>query len=109
MRNLLLFLPFILVAGVLLIPKKYSKYNNRDTKSSTGKILEPYEQMTFQRSYPYDNFDVNAYNELMNEARNFGFNRAGGTWEVAGPLNINGRINSVVVNPANSNEIYAGP
>ncbi len=108
MRNSLLFLPFILVAGIFFTPNETGTYESRDTKASSNKIMEPYEQMNFQRSYPYDKFDVESYNTVMNEARNFGITRAGGAWQVAGPLNINGRVNSVVVDPANSNIIYAG-
>lgn len=108
MRNSILFIPFIFIAAVILTPSKKSIYKSRESKNNSTKIMEPYDNMTFQRSFPYDNFDVEAYNQVMLEAKNFGFNRAGGAWEVAGPLNINGRINSVVVNPSNSNEIYAG-
>lgn len=106
MKLYLLFLPFILFAAILFSPQ--TKKINSKKELESNKILEPYDHLTFQRTYPYETFDVLAYNESMKQAQNFGMQRAGGTWEVAGPLNINGRINSVVVNPSNANIIYAG-
>jgi photosystem II stability/assembly factor-like uncharacterized protein len=108
MKNVLFFSAFIVIAGLIFTLNKSANYTFRQGYATRNKVQEPYDQMNFQRSYPYDKFDVPAYNAAMHEAQGFGRTRASGNWEVAGPLNINGRVNSVVVDPANSNIIYAG-
>ncbi len=108
MRNSFLFLPFVLIAGFILFPQAKQETTSKKNHEAENKIQEPYDALTFQRTYPNETFDVLAFNEIMLEAKNFGITRGGGlNWEVAGPLNINGRINSVVVDPGNSNIIYA--
>ncbi|HLP12427.1 MAG TPA: T9SS type A sorting domain-containing protein [Flavobacteriales bacterium] len=112
MKTSLLFLPFLAIAGYMMtLPQHIQKGKpaTQHKKQSEGKnLLEPYDHFTYMRTYPYDKFDVAEYNRVMDQARTFGMVRAGNDWEVAGPLNINGRINSVKVHPANSNIIYAG-
>ncbi len=63
-----------------------------------------------QRSYPKNDIPRNALTKAkmqMNAVR-AGANSSTGTWTLAGPSNIGGRITAVLIHPTNPNIVYAG-
>ncbi len=74
----------------------------------------PNDLFTFQRSYPYQKFDIKAYEKGLEEAQtsrtarsniNPGVNLA---WTQQGPGNFGGRVNSVAVHPSDEDIMYLG-
>lgn len=73
----------------------------------------PGEWMYNQRAYPHNHIDFEAYRDAVQqtkrareEAALSGRNDL--EWELAGPLNIGGRITDVVLHPTDQNIIYVG-
>ena len=81
------------------------KENEREENSNN-----PNDMFYAQRMYPNDKFDTDGYMQAMHEATAFNENnvRGGSNWTAEGPFNIGGRINTVAVQPNNSNIIYVG-
>ncbi|MEE9373404.1 MAG: hypothetical protein V3V00_10160, partial [Saprospiraceae bacterium] len=72
--------------------------------------LFPAEAHIFAKNFPEEKFALNAYRKALTEvkkSKNQNIKR-NGLWEVQGPGNIGGRINSIAVHPINSNEIMLG-
>lgn len=71
----------------------------------------PSDWMYAQRAYPDNQINREAYREawrVTQLAREKAHARGAGLWEVAGPLNIGGRITSLALHPTDQNIIYAG-
>ena len=70
----------------------------------------PYEQQFINKNFPYSIPDYRAYKLAKQEVANR--TRAGvrseGKWKIEGPGNLGARVNTLAVNPNNSNEIIAG-
>ncbi|MCB0597086.1 MAG: T9SS type A sorting domain-containing protein [Lewinellaceae bacterium] len=64
-----------------------------------------------QRAYPHNHIDYQAYRDAVRQtrlAKSSVMNRGNEAWEVAGPLNIGGRITDIALHPTDPNIIYAG-
>ncbi len=109
MKHSLPFLVCITIASCLLFSVN-EKQNRNHSLSEKEDINEPYDHLTYMRSYPLSSPDVNAINQSMRDMANFRntHDERSGVWQVSGPLNINGRINSIAVDASNSNIIYVG-
>jgi len=71
----------------------------------------PYDYMYNQRAYPHNHIDENAYFNAVRQtqtAKNQAVNRNDLEWELAGPINIGGRITDIALHPTDQNIIYAG-
>jgi photosystem II stability/assembly factor-like uncharacterized protein len=76
-----------------------------------GNPAAPFEHFAQMRSYPDAQFDVKAYEQVLQNA--FLQNRSNnsttaGNWQIEGPTNIGGRITCLAVSPTNSNVILVG-
>ena len=78
--------------------------------STLNKKQFPYEQQFIHKNFPYKTPDYRAYKlakEDVSNRTNAGA-RSDGKWKVEGPGNIGARVNTIAVNPNNSDEIIAG-
>lgn len=78
-----------------------------------SKLVEkqfPYEQQFLNKNFPYKKPDYRAYKQAKSEVanRSNAGTRSDGQWKIEGPGNIGARVNTLAVNPDNSNEIIAG-
>lgn len=72
---------------------------------------EPYEEFMLQRTYPNATFAIDVYRAAVNDAATRGNSDRSASmvsWDLEGPGNIGGRFNCLVVDPTNSNIMYAG-
>ena len=88
-----------------------------DSKNETEKFENkhrPFESFYFQRSYPEMVYDINAYNQSLNQIKeqfeHQKISRLGNSgllsdWKQEGPTNIGGRLNAIEAHPANPNII----
>ena len=82
-------------------------------KSTTDEKQFPYDNFFIQRSYPeYGNIlpaleraKAIARAQMNSNQRSQNYNLQ---WHIEGPLNIGGRVNTVAIDPTDSNIIYAG-
>ena len=75
--------------------------------STLNKKQFPYEQQFIYKNFPYKIPDYRAYKlakEDVSNRTNAGA-RSDGKWKVEGPGNIGARVNTIAVNPNNSDEI----
>ncbi len=75
--------------------------------------LAPYEHFYLQRSYPDFTPNIEAYHDALSTANLSRKQKQGGrgateSWQVEGPANIGGRLNTVAVDPTNDDIIYVG-
>ena len=105
----LLFTSFgLLLAGSRFLEKE------RPDENEAQNIYAPNDQFFFERTYPDQKFALQAYTEAMQKAmadyRNAQDNSRGGTasWVLEGPTNIGGRVNTIAVDPDNTNIIMEG-
>ena len=80
--------------------------------NTQGKVKlkkEPFDNLYYQRAYP-DNFvDVDAVSEVGSQVRQeIALKTADAEWLSEGPGNIGGRINTIAVDPNNSDIIFIG-
>ncbi len=70
----------------------------------------PYEQQFINKNFPYRTPDYRAYKLAKEDVanRNKAGARSDGKWKVEGPGNIGARVNTLAINPNNSDEIIAG-
>ena len=63
-----------------------------------------------QRAFPYDEIPPNKYTEAINQVQQMPLYEHDSPlpWVLAGPTNIEGRITTIVINPANPQIVYAG-
>lgn len=86
--------------------------NNQQSDKLDTK-LEPYDEFFLQRSYPFDDFGLNAYDKGLKKAalqraeKNLlpGFDLS---WDTKGPANLGARINTVIVHPTNEQIMLVG-
>lgn len=72
----------------------------------------PNDWMYSQRAYPHNQIDQQAYREAFRQTKR---KRSGitarngaGSWELAGPINVGGRITDIALHPTDQSVIYAG-
>ena len=71
----------------------------------------PFDWLYNQRAYPNNYIDITAYRQAVRQvktAQKENANRSDYQWELAGPINIGGRITDVALHPTNQDIIYAG-
>src|SRR5690606_13628966 len=73
----------------------------------------PYEWAWVQKTYPYDNADADVYIKAIEHVKRMKETQADTPfsnvhWEVAGPVNIGGRVVDIEFNPKNPDIAYAG-
>lgn len=76
-------------------------------------IQFPYDNFFFQRAYPEFGNILPAFEKAQSEARQMMNNASRSNnfdipWTIEGPYNLGGRVNTVAINPTNSNIMYAG-
>ena len=102
------FIILILCAGFITIPKFFIKEN----KPSEHEDREaPFEYFALMRSFPDASLDMNAYNQMLNNAAlDFSQAKSSSTlsWQQEGPTNIGGRVTCLKIHPTNQNIMFAG-
>ncbi len=100
------FLYFIVLAfvtiGLYLMPT--SQMNN----STTLKHLKPGDEYYLSRNYPAGDEGQSTYKFAVTKAKYYAkkYRNQNTPWRMEGPHNIGGRINSIAIDPNNSNTIY---
>ena len=70
----------------------------------------PNEWFWQQRAYPFEDINFTAYTTALQQAKTIASasKRTIGEWELAGPINIGGRINDVEMHPSSTDIMYVG-
>lgn len=78
--------------------------------TSKEKMNYPSQWMDYQRAYPYDHINTDAYYAEMHKAQLMreSASRADISWTLAGPTNIGGRITDLGFHPTDINTIFVG-
>ncbi|MFN0215216.1 MAG: hypothetical protein ACKVT2_13250 [Saprospiraceae bacterium] len=97
---------FLLSCGKNTIPQS----------DALSRKTEPYEMFSFQRSYPYPDFDWAGWRKTLQQTRiaetaqarqlNCGSNVT--AWTQQGPMNVGGRCNALAAKPDDENTVLAG-
>ena len=115
----------ILIAGISLFGIIFfiSNFNFKDNIKNDPEISAEEEKgpgvlpagdwFTKQRAFPFDEIPQEEYLKSIEYVRNMKANESdnsstSSTWNLAGPMNIEGRITTVAIHPANSQIVYAG-
>lgn len=101
---------FVVVSAYLL-----NRFFNKNPESKLDKKSYPSDHFYMQRSFPDAAFDHKAYFSALQQAKamagiadNDTIPGTGDAWQLEGPLNINGRVNTIAVHPDDPNIIYFG-
>ena len=106
-------LPALAIALLLTAFCNFFPGENEE-KEANENINAPHDWFMQQRSWPDATFDVDAFKQAMDIARNgramyknlpSGFSRG---WTLQGPTNIGGRLNTIAVDPTDTSIIYTG-
>ena len=111
------FIPTCLLLSILVFlfveirPVDLLNSERPDEATKTIPIAQPSEWSMIQRTFPFGDWDRNAYREALESAQRMktaSKRGAGlGTWELLGPTNIGGRIVDVEFDPIHPNIVYA--
>ena len=106
--------PYILIFSALLLfacGKNTLPHSDKLAQKS-----EPYELFSFQRSYPYPDFDWQGWQKTLQQTRisetaqsrqlNCGSNVS--NWTQQGPMNVGARCNTLAAKPDDENTVLAG-
>ena len=93
----------ILTIGLFCIPEA-------ETKTPKSKYLRPADEYFLNRNFPAGDEGQATYKYAVTKAKYYAkkYRNQNTPWRQEGPHNIGGRINSIVVDPNNSNIIYVG-
>jgi len=104
---------FLLFIALLLCACGKNALPQRDKLAEKS---EPYDLFSFQRSYPYPDFDWKGWRKTVQKTRtsetaqsrglNCGNNLT--NWSVQGPMNVGGRCNALATKPDDENTVLAG-
>jgi len=104
---------FLLFIALLLFSCGKNALPHRDKLAEKN---EPYDLFSFQRSYPYPDFDWKSWRKTVQQTRisetaqsrelNCGSNLS--NWTVQGPMNVGGRCNALAAKPDDENTLLAG-
>jgi photosystem II stability/assembly factor-like uncharacterized protein len=108
---------FVFATSIILVMAcKSTTYQAAQPDALTRK-MEPYDHMTWQRSWPDTTFDWRGWRQTLRQAR-MGAEAArlnGCTtavsfvpWTLQGPSNVPGRVNALAVQPNNEDVVLAG-
>ena len=111
-RNVLLVIfGFTLIIGFLY----FVKSDDQSKKDYFTLVLEgpnaiPNDWMAQQRAYPYGKINREVYLEAMEQTSKMNSQYTGMRyeWELAGPINIGGRITDLAIHPDNPSTMYIG-
>jgi photosystem II stability/assembly factor-like uncharacterized protein len=84
---------------------------NLDDEEKGDTSHKPKEWFTLSRAYPFNDIPFEAYKRSLARAEDVRTATAAlatGTWTIAGPSNVGGRITAMAANPSNPNIVYAG-
>ena len=87
------------------------KQTHKESKKEVENKEAPYEYFAFMRSYPDKEFDLKAYNAMLDETSKQNYAARSNmplSWNNEGPTNIGGRITALAIHPTNSNILFAG-
>ncbi len=108
MKRIQLLLAIFFLSGFL----GFYLFYNTSPEVPLDNERRPNDWFFLQRAFPYPDVNYQVYQNSMNqvlkmkaEAKN---TRAGGEWELAGPLNIGGRVNAVAMHPDVMSTFYIG-
>ncbi|MFN8712996.1 MAG: T9SS type A sorting domain-containing protein [Bacteroidota bacterium] len=111
MRYLLLPAVLIMAAITLVVTEQNRPAIQQKRPAKSENPAVPYEWMDIQRSFPDAVPDAAAYTAAMQMARiqqNQARMSSTVSWTVEGPGNLGGRFNSLAIDPANSQIMFAG-
>jgi photosystem II stability/assembly factor-like uncharacterized protein len=101
---------FSILVGILLSFLFLFKKDKQTEKKRTEEY--PSDWFYAQRAYPYDYIKPEIYRQVLNQAQLLREKptqtRSLNAWQLAGPVNIGGRIPSIAVHPAEPETIYIG-
>jgi len=75
------------------------------------KKMYPSDHFFLQRAYPFQKFDVSAFEKGLLQAKSASFEKSigfDGNWEAKGPANLGAKVNCLAIHPENESIIYAG-
>ncbi|MCB9329613.1 MAG: T9SS type A sorting domain-containing protein [Lewinellaceae bacterium] len=110
----------IRLALFLSLASAWVSCHHRDMEHSDKlqQKAEPYDQFSFQRSYPDRDFDWKGWRKRMASLRlnftkslsenSWAENGANPNWTLQGPGNVAGRINTLAIHPEDENIVLAG-
>ncbi len=100
----------IALGSLLIIIPQQNNNSNIFKENSTEKMNYPNQWMDYQRAYPHDHINPEAYYMAMHKAKIMqqSASRADITWELAGPTNTGGRITDLAFHPDDINTIFVG-
>jgi hypothetical protein len=111
-RSIFIFALFILSAASFLYFSFYSSGNNITASGTKGKIPGAPAEEWFekQRAFPYDEIPNGKHIEAIEYVKRMPVyqNDSPLPWVLAGPTNIEGRITTIAVHPANPQIVYIG-
>jgi photosystem II stability/assembly factor-like uncharacterized protein len=119
MKFLLIFSFFVclvLLAGISFNKNKSFKHafekfpKNEDEKSGPG-FVPAQDWFAKQRAFPFDEIPQDEYLKSVEYVKNempYSNNRDVADWTLAGPINIEGRITTAVIDPTNPQIVYCG-
>ncbi|MBL7810126.1 MAG: hypothetical protein JNN28_20055 [Saprospiraceae bacterium] len=91
--------------------------NHLPKRDKLREKAEPYDMFSFQRSYPYPDFDWQGWRNVIHQTRasetaqlrgNGGCGSNLTNWINQGPMNVAGRCNTMAVKPDDENTLLAG-
>ena len=96
----ILFIQAIFITGLLILSEKQEKEYE----------YKPIDWFYQQRSFPSGKLNKKAYREALKQSQQLKNQsvKSFGDWELAGPLNIGGRLTDVEINTNSDNEIWIG-
>lgn len=100
-----------IVIGIALLTMMSCATTEKEEKGKSYDAYGPAEYLWERWTYPNESFDENYFTEVLNSVKEDLANKDLQTevsWRQEGPLNIGGRINCVVLNPDNEEEIWIG-
>jgi len=103
----------VFISAFIILAILLKDQDNEIAVSVSGSKNLPNDHIFTMRSYPDEYFDVTAYKNALDEARQLVKMKnttsvSDALWTMEGPANISGRINCIAVDPEDTNVIYAG-
>ena len=103
-KILVLFIVTFVAVGSFLIPNSTTKNKKQNHH------LKPGDEYYLSRNFPAGDEGQETYRFAVTKAKYFAkkYRNQNTPWRLEGPHNIGGRINSILIDPTNSNTIYVG-
>ncbi len=97
----------ILITSTVFIWKSFDEFNKTSQKQMEYKPIDWFYQ---QRAFPNDDINREAYKIALKQSQKMHKNptKSLGTWELAGPTNVGGRLTDVELNPIDEDIVYIG-